>query len=298
MHATLLGRRGRRTFLATAALGGAAILASAHGSGPGAASGPELHLALLSDTHIAADRSSENRGFNPWNNLRAAVAQVAAARPDGVVLSGDAARLEGRPEDYAALRQLLEPLAAVAPVYVAPGNHDERAAFTSAFGNGPGLRAPVPDRLVTVIEHPALRVIVLDSLLYTNKVPGLLGQAQRRWLETYLPTVAERPVVLVLHHPPGDSDDDLLDGDRLLGLVRANPQVKALFHGHAHVWAVSRREGLPIVSLPSLGYNFADDQPVGWVDARFTAVGATLTLHALAGNRAADGQTTLVEWSK
>jgi 3',5'-cyclic AMP phosphodiesterase CpdA len=234
--------------------------------------------------------------MNPWEHLRVAAAQVAAARPDGVVICGDVARLDGREEDYRELQTLLEPVAAVAPVYVALGNHDDRASFLKVLKDRPGLPAPVEGRLVTVIEHGALRLVVLDSLLYVDRVAGLLGRAQRAWLSGFLPRVADRPVVLFVHHPPTDADGDLLDGDRLLALVEANRQVKAIFHGHAHVWALGRRGRLPVVSLPALGYNFDDAQPVGWVDARFRADGVSLTLRTIAGNRADDGKETFLAW--
>jgi len=234
--------------------------------------------------------------MNPWEHLRVAAAQVAAARPDGVVICGDVARLDGKEADYRELRALLEPVAAVAPVYIAPGNHDDRASLSKVLPERPGQPAPVDGRLVTVIEHEALRAVVLDSLLYVNQVAGLLGRAQRDWLSGFLPQVADRPAVLFVHHPPTDADGDLLDGDRLLALVEANRHVKALFHGHAHVWSVGRRGRLPIVGLPALGYSFDDAQPVGWVDARFRTDGVSLTLRAIAGNRADDGKETTVRW--
>jgi 3',5'-cyclic-AMP phosphodiesterase len=291
--------RDRRAFLETVTLGGAALLASAfRGGAPSDASRRELHLALLSDTHVPGDRRSGYRGMNPWENLHTVAAQVAAARPDGVLVCGDAARQEGRVEDYQELRALLAPVAAVSPVHVALGNHDDRESFLKVFPDPPGVRAPVEGRHVTVIEHEALRVVVLDSLLYVDRVAGLLGRAQRAWLEGFLPKIADRPAVLFVHHPPSDGDGDLLDGDRLLALARANPHVKALFHGHAHVWSVGRRDGLPVVSLPAVGYSFDDAQPVGWVDARFRADGVSLTLRAIAGNRADDGKETLVAWDQ
>ena len=287
----------RRSFLTTTTLGAAGLTVAVARPGRAGAPGGELHLALLSDTHVPGDRKNGHRGFNPWENLRQAVPQVVAARPDGVVVCGDVARLEGRPEDYAELGALLEPLAPVAPCFVGLGNHDDRDHFRAAFSEPPGTLAPVSARHVTVVEHPALRVIVLDSLLYVNQVAGLLGQAQRAWLEAALPGFADRPAVVFVHHPPTDADGDLLDGDRLLALCRANRHVKAVFHGHAHVWSVERRDGLPIVGLPALGYNFDDAQPVGWVDARFRSFGVGLTLRAVAGNRADDGKTTRLEWT-
>ena len=288
--------RDRRAFLEIAGLSGAALATSAFRRDAPTTPRPELHLALVSDTHVPGDRVNGHRGMNPWENLRVAAAQVAAARPEGVLVCGDVARLEGRVEDYQELKSLLAPVAAVAPVYVALGNHDDRASFRRVFADTPGGRGPVDGRHVTVIEHEAVRVVVLDSLLYVNQVAGLLGKAQRAWLAAYLPKIADRPAVLFVHHPPSDEDGDLLDGDRLLGIVKANPHVKALFHGHAHVWALGRRDRLHVVSVPALGYNFSDAQPVGWVDARFRPDGVSLTLRALAGNRADDGKTTSLEW--
>jgi Icc protein len=293
-------RGDRRAFLKITSAGGVALLVSAfrRDEASPAEARRELHLALLSDTHVPADRVNGHRGMSPWENLRAAVPQVAAARPDGVLVCGDLARLEGREGDYRELKALLAPVAAVAPVHFALGNHDDRASFRKVFAQTPGAHPPVDGKLVTVIEHAALRVVVLDSLLYVNQVAGLLGKAQRAWLAGYLPTVADRPAVVFVHHPPSEEDGDLLDGDRLLALLRGNPHVKALVHGHAHVWALGRRERLHVVSLPAVGYNFSDAQPVGWVDARFRADGASLTLRAVAGNRADDGTTTALEWER
>jgi Icc protein len=291
--------RSRRSFLKLAGAGGVAFLARDSRAGePPVAPRAELHLALLSDTHVPADRVSGHRGMNPWENTRVASAQVAAARPDGVIVCGDVARLQGREEDYRELKALLAPVEAVAPLYVALGNHDDRASFRRVFADTPGWPAPVDGRHVTVVEHEAVRVVALDSLLYVNQVAGLLGKAQREWLAAWLPTVADRPLVLFVHHPPSDEDGDLLDGDRLLEIVRPSRHVKALFHGHAHVWALGRRDGLHVVSLPALGYSFSDAQPVGWVDARFGPRGVSLTLRAVAGQRADDGKTTVLEWER
>ncbi len=288
----------RRSFLRTAALGGASlVLAGCRTAGPARAGGGELHLALLSDTHVPADRAEATRGFKPWENLRDAVAGVVAARPAGVVICGDVARLEGKADDYRQAKALLEPAAAMAPVHVVLGNHDDRAAFRTVMAPPADSGARVKDRHITVIEHDAIRLILLDSLMFVNKTPGLLGRDQRLWLERQLPALVDRPAVLFLHHTLGERDADLLDTDRFLALLRPHAHVKAVFCGHAHVWRQERIGQLHVVTLPSLGYTFSEREPVGWVDARFRRDGADLTLRALAGNRDADGRTVALAWA-
>lgn len=272
------------------------MLAGCGGRRLGAKGAREFRVAMVSDTHIPGDRSDGYRGFKPWDNFQAVVPQIEAARPEWVIHCGDVARLEGKPQDYAEVKSLLTPLASLAPVTMALGNHDDRGNFLAAFPPPAGAQPVVKDRHVAVIEHDLVRLVVLDSLQYVNKTPGFLGQGQRQWLERFLETRRDRPVVLCVHHTLGDADGELLDADRLFALVRPYRQVKAIFYGHSHVWERKDRDRLRLVNLPAVGYNFDDRQPVGWVEARFRPRGVDLTLHALAGNRAEDGQTFPVDW--
>jgi 3',5'-cyclic-AMP phosphodiesterase len=291
----------RREFLRISFLAGAAVVLPACRTSQGVSpsAGNEIHLALLSDTHVAGDRErgKDPRGFDPWANLQQAAPDIAAKSPRGVILNGDAASREGLTADYQELRALLEPLGRVAPVYIGFGNHDDRANFKAVFNSSSGLDAGVPNHRTLVIEESFLRFIVLDSLLYVNKVAGLLGQQQRTWLSEYLAAHREKPTILFVHHTLGEGDGDLLDAARLFEIIRPHRHVKAVFYGHSHVWNISERQGVKLINLPALGYNFSAEQPVGWVDARFRRDGVDLTLHAIAGNRTQDGQTFLVLWA-
>lgn len=286
----------RRSFLRTVLWGGAAVLTCGTRGAGADSDGEGFRVALLSDTHVPADPQNAYRGFKPWDNLQAVVPEVLASRPEVAVINGDAARLEGFAEDYAALKTLLEPMAGRLPVVIGMGNHDDRANFFRAFPERPGVQAQVAGRHVTVLEHEMVRIVVLDSLLYVNQVAGLLGRDQRRWLAEYLPQVADRPLVLMVHHTLGDGDGDLLDVDRLFTLIAPHRHVKAIFYGHSHVWERQERRGVTLINLPAVGYNFRDQDPVGWVQARFHRQGVELKLRAIAGNQAADGEVVDVAW--
>ncbi len=257
---------------------------------------PEMHWALLSDTHIPENPEDAYRGFRPVENLKRAVPQVLEAKPQGALICGDAARLRGTPGDYQALKALIEPLQSRMPVAIALGNHDDRKNFLEVFGATQQGAQAVKNRHVLVIESEAVRFIVLDSLIQPNFTPGLLGKDQRTWLAQYLEAAKPMPTVLFMHHTPDDSDSALLDMPRLMDIIRERKMVKAVVFGHSHRYAHLAWDGIQMVNLPALGYNFNDDQPVGWVDAVFTAQGATLTLRALGGNTERDGKSVVLTW--
>jgi len=257
---------------------------------------PSVRLALLSDTHIPADLNESYRGFYPYRNLEKIAPMVAGSAPDGVVISGDLARLEGKPGDYQNLKSLLEPVASKAPVYLGMGNHDNRENFIEAFTSRDGNEQDVKGKHVVVFQSPQVRFILLDSLLYVNRVAGLLGKAQRTWLEFYLRAADQTPTVLFVHHTLGDGDGDLLDVDRLFNIIKPYSQVKAIIYGHSHQYNISRRQHVQLINIPAVGYNFRDEEPVGWVEAGFGKSGVSLLLYAVEGNTTNDGQVTQVEW--
>ncbi|HOK76986.1 MAG TPA: metallophosphoesterase [Verrucomicrobiota bacterium] len=288
----------RRLFLQKTALASfAAVLSACSQLRRRTATQKVLHMALLSDTHIPADRTNTYRNFKPWQNLERTVPEIVAAAPEGIVICGDAARLEGKTEDYKELQLLLEPLRKSMAFHIGLGNHDDRANFLAVFNNLTANRAPVQSRYITVLEHQAVRIVVLDSLLYPNKTPGHLGREQRNWLASFLTAANDRPVVLFLHHTLGDGDGDLLDADRLVSIVRRHRHVKAIFYGHSHEWKITRDHGVALINIPALGYNFKDSEPVGWVEARFQSNGVNLELHPLTGTTQWQKQTRFVPWT-
>jgi 3',5'-cyclic AMP phosphodiesterase CpdA len=253
----------------------------------------DAHWALLSDTHIAGDLKDAYRGFVPHQNLQTVVPQVLAAGLAGVIINGDVARLSGEQSDYQRIRQLFTPLAQKLPVHMTLGNHDDRDNFRAAFSEPATL---VEDRHVHVIEAPPVRMILLDSLLYVNKVVGLLGKMQRSWLEMFLDSVAPMPTLIFVHHTLGDDDSDLQDVDRMFDIIRPHASVKAVFYGHSHRYQYGQRDGIQLINLPAVAYNFTDDQPIGWLEASLSEKGGAFTLHAIGGNRENDGQTVNLAW--
>src|SRR5688572_18124046 len=284
----------RRDFLKTVSLG---TIAFAAYPAIAATKHQPFRVALLSDTHIPANPADVFRGFNMVDNFKRITPEVVAMKPDLVLIDGDAARLEGKLEDYQALSNLLQPVNSVAPVCIGLGNHDDRANFGTVFKACCGEKQNVTGKSVLVVENEAIRLIVLDSLMYVNKVAGQLGKAQRDWLAGYLPTIKDRPAALFVHHSLEANDGDLVDVDHLFQILKRNRHVKAIFYGHSHVWSLAERQRVKLINLPAVAYNFRDQDPVGWVEANFHSKGVELTMRAFAGNTADNGRKFNLKWN-
>ncbi len=295
--AVIISKTDRRTFLKKmSSAAGSIALMGAFGAFPSSAKAEPLHLALLSDLHIPEDTTNNYRGFYPYENLKTAAPLVAESGAKGAVLTGDLARLTGEPGDYAHLKQLLDPVMNKMPVAMTLGNHDHREHFLDAFTPASGERQNLQNKYVLVIDHPKVQLILLDSLLATNVTPGLLGKQQRRWLDDHLKENKKKAVMIFFHHTLGDGDNDLLDVDKLFDIISPYRQVKAVFYGHSHVYRYGTRNGIHLINLPALGYNFTPKQPIGWIEASIDHRGGQFTLHATGGNKEHDGETTRLVW--
>jgi 3',5'-cyclic AMP phosphodiesterase CpdA len=293
----------RRSFIRTGLAAFGTLVTLNAGCSPGLLKTDEKQtkLALLADTHISEDVEDNYRGFYPYRNLEKVMSDIVSNLPDGVFIAGDLARLTGQPGDYANLRKLLNPIAEKILGSMALGNHDNRENFLKVFYDIPRGKPDLKGKHVTVIEiikKTPIRVIMLDSLLYVNKVPGLLGKAQRQWLENYLKECDETPTILCFHHTLSDGDGDLLDVPRLFSMIAPIRKVKAIVYGHSHVYGFSEFKGIHLINLPAVGYNFNDSEPVGWVEARLGNRGGDFVLHAVGGNKDRDGSIMKLAWRK
>jgi 3',5'-cyclic AMP phosphodiesterase CpdA len=222
--------------------------------------GRPLLIAQLSDLHITRPEVSLEKDVDTAAFLVQAVATVLRLdpQPDLVLITGDLVE-SGKAEEYAALRGMIAPL--TCPVYVLPGNHDERSALREAFGSG---RLPVQGKLDYVIEDWPLRIVMLDSVV-AQAPQGELADAQLAWLDASLAAAPGRPTLIALHHPPFASgvvhmDEMALQApERLERVVAKHPQVQAVVCGHMHRLMSTRFGGTLAISAPSVAHQIALD---------------------------------------
>jgi 3',5'-cyclic AMP phosphodiesterase CpdA len=287
----------RRAFLTRVVAGGAALSITFAKQGLGVGSSP--WFAWMADTHIAADASAKSRGQVMAENLKAAIADVLAQadRPAGVLIDGDLALNDGQVGDYRTLIDLLAPLReAQLPIHLSLGNHEDRDHFREVLKTDALTAKDVSDKHVGLVDHGAMRLLLLDSLQRPNYTPGKLGEDQIAWLGRVLDSGPTKPTVLFVHHNLAADGSALTDHSALLALAQPRRQVKAIVYGHTHRWEREDREGLHLLNLPAVAYPFANDQPLGWVRAQANAEGLVLRLHCVGGDRKKDREQITLKW--
>jgi 3',5'-cyclic-AMP phosphodiesterase len=183
----------------------------------------------------------------------AAVESVRAIRPqpDAVLVSGDLAD-HATDAEYEQVHELLAPLEA--PLYVLPGNHDDRRALRRHFGV-PG-EADEPVRYS--VDLGQLRLVVLDTTR-PEEDPGELGAEQLDWLDAELAAAPEQLTLVAMHHPPLVTGIPLWDelglpaADRnaLGDVIKRHPQVRRLVSGHFHRVVTGELAGRSVLTVPS-----------------------------------------------
>ncbi|MFC6009785.1 metallophosphoesterase [Nocardia lasii] len=200
--------------------------------------------AQLSDTHF--DLSARNT-----ERVEAVMGYLAdlPRRPDVILVTGDITD-SGTPEQYAQARTALR---ADIPVYLLPGNHDDRANFRTDLLGVPAATTPIN----SVHRVGALTVILLDSSV-PGEPAGLLGEDTFDWLLAALADApADGPVLIALHHPPKPLFSPvvdviaLADPGRLAAVVSADPRVIGVLTGHAHSPVATTFAGKPMITCPS-----------------------------------------------
>lgn len=211
-------------------------------------------IAQISDPHITVPGQPAFDGSDAVAALERCVAHLMTLRPapDAVLGTGDLTA-DGRPEEYAVLRERLRRLPA--PVYLIPGNHDVRAPLRDAFADA-GYWPADGEFLHYVVEEHALRLIGLDTVV-PGATGGLMCEARLAWLEARLSEASDRPTLIFMHHPPARIGHAVMDsmrcegGDAMAEIVGRHAQVLRVVCGHVHRAVTVGWAGTTLCAAPS-----------------------------------------------
>src|SRR5262249_43888751 len=219
-------------------------------------------IAQITDTHIKPHGALAYGRVDTAPYLARAVAHLLELRPrpDVVLATGDLVD-GGRPDEYRRLRDLLAPLSM--PVYLIPGNHDEREALAAAFPDHAYL--PRAGRFMQyVVEDYPVRLIALDTLV-PGQVGGRLGAEPLGWLAARLGEAPAGPPVLFMHPPPFTTgiarmdEHGLANAAELADVVARHRQVQRIVCGHLHRSIQAVVGGTLATTAPSTAHQIALD---------------------------------------
>jgi Icc protein len=241
-------------------------------------------LCQISDLHVTAGRAPAYGVVDTAACLERCVRCIAGLDPlpDLVLATGDLVDEPDAPA-YGVLREILGPLRM--PVYLMPGNHDERGALRAAFPDHAYL-AGEGDFLQYEIAGYPVRVLALDSVI-PGRPEGTLCAQRLRWLQQRLGQ-SDAPTVIALHHPPfftgiGHMDRMTLDEPSALErIVRRFPQVQRIICGHLHRPIQALFAGTLASVCPSTAHQVLLDLKPGGA-ARFVMEPAAFQLHLWSG---------------
>ncbi len=206
-------------------------------------------LAQISDTHVRADD-----GGAAADQVRRALVQAGAYRADAILLTGDLAN-EERPEEYVALAAAIaEP---PAPLFLMPGNHDDREALRAAFPSHQYLPRTGPMSFIR--DEFSVRIVAMDQTA-PGAIHGLFTRESADWLEAKLSAAPAKPTILALHHPPFPTHDLLFDriglqqADLFVEVVARHRQIIRIVCGHHHRVVVGQVAHAPVVVAPSTAW--------------------------------------------
>jgi len=193
-------------------------------------------IAQISDTHINLDTPDSDQRLRDFARTVADINALDPA-PDVVVHSGDIVH-NGRKDEYARAAAILAKLRA--PVYVMPGNKDDRANLREAFSADGYFSASSPF-LDYAIEDFPVRLIALDTLSEGSNKGEFCADRVRRAIEL-IDAETTKPIAVFTHHPPFEvlvgperfhfeSQEEM---QRLREALQRSGRVIAVISGHVH----------------------------------------------------------------
>ncbi len=215
-------------------------------------------IAQIADTHLTAADPADPVFRARTENLRECIADINGLdpMPDAVIHTGDVTQ-NGRAEEYAFARSLLAALEA--PLYVIPGNRDDREEMVRAFAADGYMRPDCAFIHYAVEDHP-VRLVAVDTLAADGGAKGELCHARLAALDATLAEAPAQPTALFMHHPPFEvpaAPDPFAYQHRraeadLAALVSRHPQVVRIFTGHMHRPWTATVGGVAASTVPSV----------------------------------------------
>lgn len=256
-------------------------------------------LAQFSDTHVVRKNSVLGNGVDSNHALRAAVYNIIRSDDiQSVLISGDLVE-RGEIYEYFELRNILDPLLGLKPVYLMLGNHDVRDNFLGVFRDYPFIdQANKQWGVQYSVNLTATHALVVLDTLKEGRDTGYLNSDSLIWLDRTLERHRDKNVLLAMHHPMIDVGSSMLNQMNLVNhsdlsaILHKHSNVMRILCGHVHREVTGTFGSIPVQVCPSTAFaypanlnenNVGDlcrDDP-GYVVHEITNDTLSSTLHSL-----------------
>jgi len=227
-------------------------------------------IAQISDTHIALDAPDADQRLRDFERTIADINALDPV-PDVIFHTGDIVH-NGRPDEYSEAARILAK--ASAPVYVIPGNKDDRTNLRAAFSSR-GYLKPGSDFIEYVVEDYPVRLIAVDTL-NTRSNKGAFSPEQAGRLIDHIDAEPTKPIAVFTHHPPFDVQvgPDPLNFEkpemmaRLRQTLQHSGRVVAVISGHVHRGTAGHIGSIPATVMPSIATTLRKGEYPGHMKVR------------------------------
>ncbi|GAA5109557.1 phosphodiesterase [Orbus sasakiae] len=226
-------------------------------------------FAHISDLHFR----SEGRKLYDFIDTNTANADVMNRinsldeKPDAVIITGDIVNC-GLPSEYNVAKRILGFLNY--PIYVIPGNHDDKVHFLDHMGPLCPQLGNDPENIAYKVNTDHAQLLFIDSS-QSGESAGWISESILAWLKNQLKHNT-KPSYLFMHHPPiafGNRQMDRIackNGHELLALIDEFPHFLRIFCGHVHRTIFTQYKQAIIASAPGtvhqVPYHFTDPTDV------------------------------------
>jgi len=212
--------------------------------------GEPVRIMQISDCHLPQNPATPFRGQSADDGLQILMRRIAAWQPQVLLATGDLSE-DASSASYGRLRHYFKQIDA--PLFVLPGNHDDKSAMQSYFDDGPW------DGPLCV--HLGDWQLVLLNSAQAGRIDGAVNREDIQSLRLWLETEPRKSVVLALHHHPVAMDSLWIDRYRLetpeelLSLVENYEQIRGVVWGHVHQAFESKHASASLLACPSTAVN-------------------------------------------
>jgi 3',5'-cyclic-AMP phosphodiesterase len=209
-------------------------------------------IAQISDTHIALDSADASRRMHDFERTIADINALDPS-PEVIIHTGDVVH-NGQKDEYAEAVRILAK--ARVPVYVIPGNKDERGNLRAAFSPR-GYLEPGAKFIQYAVENHPVRLIAVDTLNTRSNKGDFCSRRAARLIEL-IDAEKSKPVAVFAHHPPFEvkvgpepfnfENPEMME--RLQGTLQRSGKVIAVFSGHVHRGTAGHIGSIPVIVVP------------------------------------------------